>query len=414
MKKMFVIVLLMILGISLIGCNNVQNDLSKDTLSYPEYEEYYKYKGAFKGVEIYCFEKDGKYYSILMPGTNRLKSVGEVKELQDNLPCPVEIMKEILATYSEDDRKNVFVTIVSNPPTEAELSHSVENTEENKKLLILMREKLGLVEINTDIENEMKTPIEIEELNELDSGDVISITGIYSLISSYIFHTTNKSLIRYICNTIKNIEFTDVLTNSNRDEVAQYGDRTLTLNLNDNKSFLITLTKNNNIYLEYCVSNENTFDVLWAYKAYQPEEYDILANFQSMGAPSDEWWCGNPVVTHYLDCDISPSNQEYIVKSYIRNLSPLRYFYEDGDRFSGSIRSYFGKYNEYYAVIVDGCGFAYTQALRANIIDGVKSKYGDGNSIMLVGENCYSLQKALEEKIISYNDLVTIASLLDG
>lgn len=58
-----------------------------------------------------------------MPGTNRLKSVGEIEELQ-KYPCPLPVMKDILLTYTEAERKDCSVTVVSVPPQESEIQHS--------------------------------------------------------------------------------------------------------------------------------------------------------------------------------------------------------------------------------------------------------------------------------------------------
>ena len=66
-------------------------------------------------------------------GTNRLKGVEEISKLQEN-PCSLEIMKDILDTFSENDSYNCEVFIVSNPPKESELDHSRENIDDYKYL----------------------------------------------------------------------------------------------------------------------------------------------------------------------------------------------------------------------------------------------------------------------------------------
>ena len=62
-------------------------------------------------------KKEASRYSGLLPGTNRLKTVDEVERLQDNLPCPINKMCEILDTILEEyEKKYSFVYIVSVPP----------------------------------------------------------------------------------------------------------------------------------------------------------------------------------------------------------------------------------------------------------------------------------------------------------
>lgn len=99
---------------------------------YAKFSEYYNYHGAFKGVEMYAWKNDEQFFTGLLLGTNRCKTVDEIKKLQEN-PCPLEIMKNIIATYSEEERYYFWICIVSVPPKKSELDHSMENTEKNKE-----------------------------------------------------------------------------------------------------------------------------------------------------------------------------------------------------------------------------------------------------------------------------------------
>lgn len=81
------------------------------------------------------------WYSGLLPGTNRLKEVEEVEWLQDNLPCPIAKMSEILDTILEEEEKEyTFVCIVSTPPKSEELRHEPDESE----TLQWLRGQLGL------------------------------------------------------------------------------------------------------------------------------------------------------------------------------------------------------------------------------------------------------------------------------
>ena len=97
-----------------------------------------------KGIEIYCWEKVGAWECCLMPGTNRLKTVEEVRYLQENYPCPIAQMKIILQSYSEEEREYAYVAIVSTPPVQSELAHSYDEHERNEAKYLEVYTLLGL------------------------------------------------------------------------------------------------------------------------------------------------------------------------------------------------------------------------------------------------------------------------------
>lgn len=130
-KKIIFMIPLILLG--LCGC-------SPDP--YAKFSEYYNASGK-GGIEMYAWKNDDEFFTGLLPGTNRLKSVDEIKELQEN-PCPLEIMKNIITTYSEEERYYCWVCIVSVPPKESELDHSMENTERNKEDISYICNYLGI------------------------------------------------------------------------------------------------------------------------------------------------------------------------------------------------------------------------------------------------------------------------------
>ena len=127
------IFLLLLNIVTLTSCKS--NDLN-------DYSLYYSYSGEGKGLEVYCREKEASWYSGLLPGTNRLKTVDEVQRLQDNLPCPINKMCEILDTILEENEKEYcFVCIVSVPPKVEELNHPSNDSE----TLRWLREQLDLL-----------------------------------------------------------------------------------------------------------------------------------------------------------------------------------------------------------------------------------------------------------------------------
>lgn len=68
-----------------------------------DYSLYYSYRGNMKGIEVYCWNKKGSWYSGILLGTNMAKLPKDVIWLQENLPCPLNTMKDILATYPQGE-----------------------------------------------------------------------------------------------------------------------------------------------------------------------------------------------------------------------------------------------------------------------------------------------------------------------
>ena len=125
-KKRILFFLLVLPFIS--SCSSTS--ISTGSSSKLDYSLYYSYKTNMKGIEIYCWENEDYWYSGILPGTNRFKSVEEVEWLQENLPCPLNEMAKILATYSEETLKYAPVRIVSIPPKELEITSNIN--EQNK------------------------------------------------------------------------------------------------------------------------------------------------------------------------------------------------------------------------------------------------------------------------------------------
>ncbi len=114
-----------------------------------KYAPYYKLllSNNMKGLELYCYRREysSKYDCVLLLGTNRNKTVEEIKDLQDNLACPLDIMKNLITIYaSEENKRNISITIVSNPPTDDEIRHVTklyENELEALYVYLGLREK---------------------------------------------------------------------------------------------------------------------------------------------------------------------------------------------------------------------------------------------------------------------------------
>ena len=120
------------------------------------------------------------------------------------------------------------------------------------------------------------------------------------------------------------------------------------------------------------------------------------------------------VVLRYLDCALTNEEQKMIVKSFIMHKGDLASAMKYDLELEGDLREYYGKYNDYYAVIVDGAGLGYDEALWTDTIDGVEIHYRNGNQIYLINDyNVFTLKEGFEAGIINHNDLEAINSIGD-
>ena len=137
-----------------------------------KYAPYYELliNGNMKGLELYCFrrEKSCKYDCVMLIGTNRFKTVDEIKELQDSLPCPLDIMKELISYASVDVKQQISITIVSNPPTVAEITHETKLYENELEALYVY---LGLKEVDS---NWILNQFDLSGEKVIYSGDINS------------------------------------------------------------------------------------------------------------------------------------------------------------------------------------------------------------------------------------------------
>lgn len=117
--------------ISLCGCGT----------SY-DYSLYYSYEDSQKGIEIYCWQNNNDWASGILMGTDRAKAPEEVKELQDNLPCPLNTMREILEDYPKEIIDYARVIVTSVPPQRHELGGWID--ENNIYSYVYVYEQLNL------------------------------------------------------------------------------------------------------------------------------------------------------------------------------------------------------------------------------------------------------------------------------
>lgn len=178
--------------IGLLSISSCGNNMEGNTLKNPEiiekYKEYYQYGEAAKGIEVYAWKESSDWFCVLTGGTNMLKTTYEIKKLQDDLPCPINTMKEILKSYNKTFAIP-YVARVSNPPKEEELTHNFDVDtlkSDNEFLEILM--KLGIS--SKDYFNQNSN----YENNSNESSDNKSETDetflVKTIPNSFTFHDT--------------------------------------------------------------------------------------------------------------------------------------------------------------------------------------------------------------------------------
>lgn len=260
----------------------------------------------------------------------------------------------------------------------------------------------GLPEVTFESKKE-----EIEEIYK----NVEYFTGSYSVVSSYLAYSKNEYVIRYLFNLISKIDF-KYLRDPNYINDLNFELDYSTINFITSSDKRLKLLFKENIYI-VCHSEDK---VEWVFVGGDSEAVEKLTLFVKQGGVFDHCFA-EPVCTKYYDTGIlDAETQEKIVKAFTRAKAPISEYVEDGTLFSGSIRKYCGKFDECYAVLVDGCGLLYTEAEWTDTVDAVAFNYNDGNQLLLVDtfQSAYTLKEAFEKGLISHDDLVSISEALNN
>lgn len=137
MKKRFKMLHLLALLISLSGCNNQKQY---------DYSQYYKYTSTSgKGIfTIYCWKEFFDWNTFLDVGTSSGLCFKErINQLQNDLPCPIDTMKEILATDDKIDKIHFYaVCVVQKPVKDDGMMQSFKGKESEKYKFL--NDRLGL------------------------------------------------------------------------------------------------------------------------------------------------------------------------------------------------------------------------------------------------------------------------------
>ena len=226
---------------------------------------------------------------------------------------------------------------------------------------------------------------------------------LYDLNSSDYYTYTNNFLINTIKNELLNLEFVKADYQLSGKMIAQ-------CQVNDSYVLKVYISdvEVGEIYVDWLkIDSPDEMQFVGRYVALQSGG-QVLKYFQIDINEIFE----DPVVFRYLDCVLTNEEQEKIVKNFIVQRGDLGSAIKDGYKLNGWLRGYYGKYNGYYAVMVDGAGLMYDTALWTIIIDGVKINYFDGNRICLISDdNVISLQEGLSRGIINHDDLETISTI---
>ena len=250
-----------------------------------------------------------------------------------------------------------------------------------------------------------------EEAFAFTEEDYVFIAGTSIHYSSTIFSSSNKDLINYVLKVALSINYSEKFDELVLPKDASNDIRNVRVQLTNDRYFKIILPDTLDVYL--CYYENHTLK--WEYKAKKPADYYNLAQFCVMGIPQNQFWCDTPVVTKYIENEgLYEYVQDMLVQRFISAFSPLSKHYEEGVMFSGCIRQYFGRFDGYYAVIIDGCGFEYEDIKTSEIIDGVVLNYPNNNKVLLIGTSIYTLEEGYNLGIVSKDDLIKIASELDN
>ena len=90
---------------------------TEEAMSKYDYSPYYNTKGM-KGTEVYCWEIEENIWRCgAMLGTNRNKTLDELLWMQNDLPCTLKKMNEILSTYTDEERRGITLYEIPYPMT---------------------------------------------------------------------------------------------------------------------------------------------------------------------------------------------------------------------------------------------------------------------------------------------------------
>lgn len=125
---------------------SISYENTEKAMSKYDYSEYYNAKGM-KGTEVYIWKiLDNVWRCGARIGTNRLASLEELQFMQKELPCSLPKMKEILSTYSEEERKNIAVVSMPYPITEENYNpYNFQDGQYDFSELVDVMTQLGLI-----------------------------------------------------------------------------------------------------------------------------------------------------------------------------------------------------------------------------------------------------------------------------
>ena len=133
MKKTLNALSIILSSLFLVSCNPI-SIVPIET----KYAIYYQYS-VYPGFELYCWKNKDIWESGILPAMNN-PSLDKVKQLQDEHPCPSPYMKKIIATFPEDTRAHVIITITSMPPKWKEIHPTIDKSERREEYIFLYNE----------------------------------------------------------------------------------------------------------------------------------------------------------------------------------------------------------------------------------------------------------------------------------
>lgn len=248
-------------------------------------------------------------------------------------------------------------------------------------------------------------------LDKLKTENVERVYSIYSMLSSYAFSSENTSLIGYIIEMTKEVNFVEALTVDNWESKVGSGTKDLRFFLKDQNSIILELTESGYLYLLYCeMSEDYQENVVYLFKSDKDDKNNFVNTFVRMGAPGmgEPYFKDNVIEIGLGNPQLSEGNERYLIEMYIKQFADLARYYKEAYKFSGSVVGYYGTYGSYYAVMMEGADIQFTEGETAETVDGVDFIYPNSNRIYLAADRFYTLREAFDKQIINHDDLLKI------
>lgn len=140
MKKLLICALIVTLcAVALVSVVACAPNTDQEYL-HDNFAEYYDVDD-FAGIEVYCWQDNGKWYGGVMPGTSCFKSPEEINALK---AASEEQLKAIIAAYPAESKRYMRVMVVTRPCTDRYYEEARQLIEEHPEVVSDLVLRLGI------------------------------------------------------------------------------------------------------------------------------------------------------------------------------------------------------------------------------------------------------------------------------